>query len=169
MTVAFSEALNGATVNANTILLRNSSNSLVVATVTYNASSASATLTPISPLANSMTYTVTVVGGASGVKDVAGDAIATSFFSSFLTIAPQNPTSSLWSTSVTPGVTDSGDAQGAELGVKFTTTTNGFITGIASTGARSTAETMSATCGRAPASCWPRRPSAVKASSAGSR
>jgi len=128
--VTFSEALSSATVNSSTLLLRDANNNLVAATVSYNASSKSATLTPNSPLENSTTYTVTVVGGSSGVKDLAGNALSTNFVSSFSTSAPQSPTSSLWSPSVTPSVADSGDGQGVELGVKFSASTNGFITGI---------------------------------------
>jgi hypothetical protein len=38
--------------------------------------------------------------------------------------------SSLWNTSTTPGTVDGGDTSAVELGVKFSATTNGFITGI---------------------------------------
>ena len=51
-----------------------------------------ATLTPSSALASSTTYTATVVGGASGVKDAAGNALATNFTWSFTTIDTTPPT-----------------------------------------------------------------------------
>src|SRR5262249_28360865 len=57
------------------------------ATVSYNATTNVATLTPSAALAYSTQYTVTVVGGASGVKDQAGNAMAANFTSSFTTIA----------------------------------------------------------------------------------
>ncbi|HEY4308987.1 MAG TPA: Ig-like domain-containing protein [Pirellulales bacterium] len=132
VSVTFSEALSVASVTSSTVLLRDSSNNLIGATVSYNASTKTATLTPTSALANGMTYMVTVVGGASGVKDLAGNAVAANVFSSFTTVAASAPstTSSLWSSSDTPAAVDGGDGQSVEVGVKFTTSTDGYITGI---------------------------------------
>ena len=45
-------------------------------TVAYDAGTKTATLTPRSLLSPDTLYTVTVVGGASGVKDLAGNALA---------------------------------------------------------------------------------------------
>ena len=50
--------------------------------------------------------------------------------SSFTTIAPAGATVSLWSSSATPTVPDSGDGHVVELGVKFTPSTNGLIEGV---------------------------------------
>jgi hypothetical protein len=127
--VTFSEALDPASVNASTVQLLNGS-TLVAAIVTYNASTNTATLTPTAALANSTTYTIAVIGGPSGVKDLAGNALVTSVGSLFTTAAAASPTSSLWSSSATPATPDSGDAQSIELGVKFTANSSGYITGI---------------------------------------
>ena len=81
----FNEAMNAATINNSTIELRNSSNTLIAATVSYNAGTRTATLTPSAPLANSTVYTITIKGGASGVKDVAGNALVNNFTWSFTT------------------------------------------------------------------------------------
>jgi hypothetical protein len=120
--------LSVATVNNSTILLMNGSIA-VAATVSYNASNNTATLTPTATLANSTTYTIVVVGGASGVKDVAGNALAVNATSTFNTV-PAPATESLWASSATPATSDSGDAQSVELGMKFTATTNGTILGV---------------------------------------
>ena len=69
VTATFSEAMNPATINGTTFELRDPSSALVAATVTYNAGTNTATLTPSSALANATTYTAKVIGGGSGVKD----------------------------------------------------------------------------------------------------
>ena len=69
-----------------TFQLRDASNNLVAATV--NTSSNQITLTPSAALANSAIYTVTITGGASGVKDLAGNALANNYSWSFTTAAP---------------------------------------------------------------------------------
>ena len=53
----------------------------------YNAATNTATITPSSPLSNSKTYSLVVTGGASGVKDLAGNALAANATSSFTTVA----------------------------------------------------------------------------------
>ena len=83
----FNEAMNAATINSSTIELRNSSNALIAANVSYNATTRTATLTPTSALANSTVYTAKVISGALGVKDVAGNALASDYSWSFTTEA----------------------------------------------------------------------------------
>ena len=51
VSVTFSEAMNASSINTNTITLRDSLNNPVAATVSYNASSFTAVLTPSGPLA----------------------------------------------------------------------------------------------------------------------
>ena len=79
--------MDAATINSSTIELRNSSNALITATVSYNAGTRTATLTPSAALANSTVYTAKIKGGASGVKDVAGNALASDYTWSFTTEA----------------------------------------------------------------------------------
>src|SRR6185295_4529118 len=64
----------------------NSLNVLVTATVAYNATTRTATLTPSGVLSNLQVYTATIKSGASGVKDAAGNALAADFIWSFTTI-----------------------------------------------------------------------------------
>jgi hypothetical protein len=87
VTATFSEAMDATTINTTTFELRNPSNVLVAATVTYNASNRRATLTPNSNLAAGTTYTATVKGGATDprVKDANGNALAANFTWSFTT------------------------------------------------------------------------------------
>ena len=66
LTVTFSEAMTASTINTGTIELRNASNNLVSAAVTYDGAANRATVTPNSSLAVSSVYTATVKGGAMG-------------------------------------------------------------------------------------------------------
>jgi len=78
LTVTFSEAMDAATVNGSTVELRDPSNALVSATVSYNAASLTATLDPTSSLSAGVTYTARVRGGGTDprVKDMAGNSLA---------------------------------------------------------------------------------------------
>jgi hypothetical protein len=126
-TVTFSEAIDPATVNASTLYLM-SGNAIVTSSVSYNATTNTATLAPSLALANSATYTIVVVGGASGVKDLAGNALAANATSSFTTAAPSSY--SVWSATALPVVADNGDTTAVEVGMKFRSDVDGFITGI---------------------------------------
>jgi len=63
-----------------------------------------ATFTPSVSLANSTTYTLTVVGGTSGVKDLAGNALAANYAVSFITSpVPDTTAPTVTSTNPTAG------------------------------------------------------------------
>lgn len=128
--ITFSEAMAAATINSSTVQLLDGS-SVVSASMSYNAGANTVTLTPAAALANSTTYTILVKGGASGVKDLAGNAALTDATSSFTTVAGAAVvTSSLWNNSARPVYPDSGESRAIELGVKFTSSTDGAITGL---------------------------------------
>jgi hypothetical protein len=93
VTATFNEVVDAATIGSNTILLRDAANNLVPATVTYNALTLKATLTPTNPLAFSTTYTATVKGGLTDprVKDMAGNALTSDVAWSFRVAAPPPP------------------------------------------------------------------------------
>ncbi len=156
-TVSFSEAINPATITSSTVMLVNPDDSMVPggccstpggwcsgcpllnavntpvipATVTYDAALQLATITPQSPLSTSNIYTIVVKSGAAGVKDMAGNALSTDAWNSFLTPAqPAIVTQSLWFNSTTPATVDSGDGQSSELGVRFIADASGYIYGL---------------------------------------
>jgi hypothetical protein len=58
---------------------------VITATVSYNATTHVATISPAAALASKTKYTVSVKGGASGVKDLAGNALASTQTWSFTT------------------------------------------------------------------------------------
>ncbi len=77
VTASFSADLDQSTVNGSTVMLQQGATA-VPAQVSYNAPSRTVTLDPTSDLQAGATYTATVVGGANGVKDTAGNTLASS-------------------------------------------------------------------------------------------
>jgi glucose/arabinose dehydrogenase len=89
----FSEAMNPATLtNSSVTLVPQGSATPVTATVTYAASTNTVTLDPTATLAVSKVHTATIKGGASGAKDVTGNALASDKVWTFTTGAPPTPT-----------------------------------------------------------------------------
>jgi O-glycosyl hydrolase len=95
VTATFSEAMNSSTITGSTFTLVPQGGSAVAATVSYNAGSLAATLTPTAPLANGTIYTATIT---TGVTSSGGSALASSYSWIFTTVALPAPTV----TSVTP-------------------------------------------------------------------
>lgn len=102
--ITFSEPMDPLTINGTNITLKTtSSGTAVTGTVTYNAATNTATFTPSGALAFGTGYTVTVT---TGVKDVAGNALATQFTSTFATAAaPDTTPPTVVSTVPTDGAT----------------------------------------------------------------
>jgi hypothetical protein len=89
-------------------------------TVTYNAQTQTVTFTPTVGYAGAanFTYTISDTSGASGSGQVS------------LSVNYPIFAQSLFGTNDTPSVINAGDSNSTELGVKFTTSANGLITGI---------------------------------------
>jgi hypothetical protein len=83
LSAAFSEPIIG--INPNTFILRDSFHNRVPASVSYDDSTFTATLTPASPLGAATTYTATVKGGAGGVSDLATNVLTNDFVWTFAT------------------------------------------------------------------------------------
>lgn len=74
VTATFSAAVQG--VGAGTFVLRNAAGTALPATVSYNAATQTATLDPASALASDGTFTATLVGGSTAIRDTAGTPLA---------------------------------------------------------------------------------------------
>jgi hypothetical protein len=99
----------------------------VPGTLIYNSATETATFTPSASLSTSTSYTATV-SAATGSNGVA---MTSPYSWSFTTAsAAMSCPCSIWPSSTTPSVTSSNDTNSIELGVKFTTTVSGYITGI---------------------------------------
>ena len=130
VTAQFSEAMNAATISGTTVRLTDPTNTVVPATVAYDAASQRATLTPNAPLSSGTAYSATVKGGTGGVTDLAGNALASDYSWSFTVSGNITCPCSIWSSAATPATIDSGDAGSYELGVRFRADVDGYVTGV---------------------------------------
>ena len=85
VTVTFTSAMDGSTINTNTILLRDFADTVVPATVSYDNASMTATLTPSGLLKAATPYTATVKGGEGGVVNLAGSKLSSDSIWTFRT------------------------------------------------------------------------------------
>jgi hypothetical protein len=132
ITASFDEAMDPATINTATFALRDASDALVPATVSYEPGTQTATLNPLASLASSTTYTATIEGGevAPRVEDLNGNPLAGDVTWSFTTgVGPTCPCTA-WDDTTTPSVASSTDTSAVELGVKFRTAMDGYVTGV---------------------------------------
>jgi len=91
VTAIFSEAIDPASLTSSTVVLRDQSGVLIPAMVSYSAATRTATLATSAGLLAQAAYTATVSGGVSGVKDLAGNALASDVVWSFTTGSPTPP------------------------------------------------------------------------------
>ena len=97
----------------------------VPATVTYDAATSIASLSPTANLSVSTSYTATV-----SAKDTSGNAMAAPVVWSFTTGASQTCPCSLWSSTTVPPTPSVDDPSALELGVKIRSDVAGYVTGI---------------------------------------
>ena len=119
-----------ATITSSTFTLADPNGALIAATVSYNALTQTATLVPNSPLNPSTTYTVNIAGGNSNpsVKSQAEVPLAANQTWTFTTAAASG-TFSLFPQTATPA-TQFSETDPVELGVKFSSSISGSITGL---------------------------------------
>ena len=105
-------------------------NTSVPGTVSYNSSTNTATFTPSGSLSSATSYTATV----SGAKDSNGIPMSAPYTWTYTTAQAIPPPGqcpcSIWPDSTQPQVTTVNDQSSVNVGVKFTTDKNGWITGI---------------------------------------
>jgi hypothetical protein len=110
--------------------LTDSSGKSVPGSAAYNSSTNTATFKPSSALSSAMTYT----GSVTAATDAKGNKMAAPFSWSFVTAQATLPAGqcpcSIWPDSTLPATPDANDPNSVNLGVKFTSSSNGYITGI---------------------------------------
>jgi hypothetical protein len=126
----FNERMTASSITASTFVLRDAANAVVAATVSYSGTTRVATLTPTQPLVTSKVYTATVTGGSAGVKDLAGNALASNYVSSFTTAAAASAAVTIWGAAATPAAIATNDSSSVELGLKFRSDVAGKVTGV---------------------------------------
>ena len=107
VTGTFSEAMDASTITAETFTLTTGTTT-VPAAVTYNSTDRVATLNPDTDLAAGTTYTATIRGGTSGVKDAAGNALAADRTWTFTTAAAGGGTETVTLTATADSYVSSG-------------------------------------------------------------
>jgi len=129
VTATFSKAIDPATVTSSNFQLQAGTNPPVSATVSYDASTNTAKLTPSTLLAATTAYTARVL---TGIKDLSGNALASPYTWSFTTQAQPcvSTPCNAWSSSTVPGTPAVNDPNPVELGVKFTSDVDGVISGV---------------------------------------
>ncbi len=134
VTATFSEPLDETAVNTGSFELHigNETGTIVPASVSYNASTLVTKLRPYNPLTYSKKYTAILKGGSIDprVKDIAGNALVNDYIWSFTTASGPTCPCNIWSDSTLPGKISEYDPSPVELGVKFHSDTDGYITGI---------------------------------------
>jgi hypothetical protein len=130
--ITFNEDMSPSSINGSSVELRNAANQLVTANVSYDAATRVATLKPTAALIGGATYTATVRGGAVGVRatDLAGNALAASTVWSFETSSANTCPCTAWNNTTLPGTASVNDPGPLEIGVKFTSDSSGYISGI---------------------------------------
>jgi hypothetical protein len=95
-------------------------------TVSYSPTTLAVTLSPTVPLAPAATYTATL----SGATDLSGNTMPSLVSWSFTTSGVASCPCTLFSSAQRPGTVDSNDPSQVELGMRFTSDTDGWITGV---------------------------------------
>ena len=122
--------MDASTLNPGTFVLADGNGAAVAATVSYDSTSSTTTLTPTAALAQGVRYTATVRSGANGVKDTSGNALSRDYSWSFTPRSPASCPCSLWSPTDVPATLDSGDGSSYEVGLKFRSEVNGYVSGV---------------------------------------
>jgi methionine-rich copper-binding protein CopC len=122
VTATFSEPVQSGTIS---FVLKDAGNNAVPASLSYNATTLTATLTPSAALAAATTYTATV----SGAQDPSGNVMSPVSWS-FTTTAVGAGPFSIWSASAAPVTAANPDTSSTELGVKFRSDSAGYIIGV---------------------------------------
>jgi hypothetical protein len=119
VTGTFSEAMNASTVTSATFSLKTGTTT-VPAAVTYSSADKVATLNPDADLAAGTTYTATIKGGSGGVKDVAGNALASDKVWTFTTASAGGGTPGTVTVTATADSYVSNGATGTNFGASTT-------------------------------------------------
>ena len=119
----FSQAVTPSSVS---FTVKDSAGNSVAGSVGFNAADTVATFTPNSSLAAGTTYTATV----SGAQNASGTPMSGPYSWSFSTGAVAQCPCSIWNDGTPTGSFESNDPNAQTSGVKFTASSNGFITGV---------------------------------------
>jgi hypothetical protein len=130
ISATFNHPMDATTMTSANFTVKDSANNTVAGVVSFNGNTSTLSFTPNPGLNGLSSYTATVKGT---VRDSFGLTMGSDFTWTFTTAAAPptgNCPCSIWPSSTTPSVVDSGDGSGIELGVKFRVDYSGYITGV---------------------------------------
>ena len=107
------------------LALKDADGNAVSGTTAWNATTRTVTFTPAAALAQASVYTATV----SGATALSGQQMSP-YSWSFRTVGATACPCGLFESTAVPATTDAGDTSAVSLGVKFSTTVAGFVTGV---------------------------------------
>lgn len=111
------------------LVLKDANGATVAGTTSYDSSTRTVTFAPSAPLAGHVTHTATVSG-----TDTSGNPVTTGKTWTFLTVKPASAPGvcpcSIFDDSVVPSILEVADPDAVTLGVRFTPTVNGRVTGV---------------------------------------
>jgi hypothetical protein len=128
LTVAFDEPVDQQTVNTGSFVVQDDALNPVAGAVSYDAATRTATFDPTANLAYGKTYTATIKSGSAGPADLAGNRVAADRVWSFST--PAECPCTIYAPNAAPSSTEAVRDQPLEVGVKFRSDEDGFITAL---------------------------------------
>ena len=120
VTAVFDEPIQAASID---LQLKDSNNNVVPASLSYDGATKTATLNPTSNLAPNSTYTASITNAL----DTVGNNLAAPVTWSFTTSACP---CTIWAPSSAPAHIETNDTAAVEIGLKFRSDVNGFISGV---------------------------------------
>ena len=130
LTATFDTSMDATSFTSSTFTVQDDSHNAVAGTYSYNIASKTAKFYPNQGYATNTHYTATIKGGASGVKNSGGVALASDYQWSFTTAATNSCPCSLKNNVNPTGVASFDDTGTSELGVKLQASTDGYITAL---------------------------------------
>jgi len=88
ISATFSKAMDASSINTSTFIVKDEDGNIISGSVNYDEDTMTAKFTPSSPFEYGLTYTVTIVGGEDGVKDITGTPMEEDYSWSFTTFIP---------------------------------------------------------------------------------
>jgi hypothetical protein len=133
VTATFNAALDPATIGVNSLVLKDSNNTIVSGTTTYDSTTYTIKFVPTHLLQTATTYTSTLSSGSTGLSDLQGRHLAVDTVWSFSTSSNGLTCPCSMKNRHAPDGSFSARNQypsGLELGLKVVPTTNGYITAL---------------------------------------
>lgn len=125
VSTTFNEGLDSSTIQ---FTLKDAANAAVPATVSYDAGTRTATLRPSGQLSLSSGYTATI-----SASDLWGNTMTAPYTWSFTTSATPPAVTcpcSIWADAATPATVDADDPNALEVGTRFSSAIDGYISGV---------------------------------------